>query len=163
MGFFPAAAIVLFADYHPPTEYVFIPDTDRYVAYTWGRLVVMGKLDARGNLRVTHEGAPPDVGHHPAVVIMRYDVPTRAYEFRSGRLILGEMQPDGNFVPEAGATVMRFEDYRYSPETTHIWNLPGYFRRKDLLGDRDKAKLAGRPEWEAWLLHNLPPGAAPPR
>jgi hypothetical protein len=163
MGFFPAAAVVLFAGYHPPTEYVFIPDTDRYVAYAWGRRVVMGKLDARRNLRVTHEGTPPDYGHRPAVLIIRFDAPTRVYEFRSGRLVLGKMMPDGNFVPEIGSAVTRFDDYRYGPGAVPIWNLPGYFRRKDLLGDRDRAKLAGRPAWEAWLLHNLPPGAVPPR
>ena len=46
--------------------------------------------------------------------------------------------PNGDFVPEIGSKVTRFADFKYSPEAPRIWNLPGYFLRRDELEIRRK-------------------------
>ena len=114
-------------------EYVFISNTDRWVEIKRGETVFIGKIDMHGNfiqeLRysiVDQPGAGP-----PAMNINFYPLwPKPAYEFRSGRLIKGEINKEGSFVPEAGTTVVSFKDYKYGPNATPIWNLPGYFVRK---------------------------------
>jgi hypothetical protein len=55
----------------------------------------------------------------------------KCYEFRSGRLILGETLEDGRFVPEIGSEVIDFKDYKYSPSAIRIYNLPGSFVEVD--------------------------------
>ncbi len=42
--------------------------------------------------------------------------------------------PDGRFVPDVGAKIIHFNDYRYAPSAIHIWNLPGYFKKKEPAG-----------------------------
>jgi hypothetical protein len=52
------------------------------------------------------------------------------YEFRSGRLIKGEIDAKGYFIPEIGSKVIDFKDYRYRKDGPRIWNLPGRFEKR---------------------------------
>jgi len=52
------------------------------------------------------------------------------YEFRSGRLIKGEINAKGYFIPEIGAKVIDFKDYHYRKDGPRIWNLPGRFEKR---------------------------------
>jgi hypothetical protein len=70
--------------------------------------------------------------------------PFAAYEFRSGRLILGTMTEAGHFVPDADSKIMRFGDYKYGPKAIPIWNLPGRFMAK---GEAEKRG--------AWLTEHM--------
>jgi hypothetical protein len=53
------------------------------------------------------------------------------YEFRSGRLIPGDIDDDGNFIPTVGGKIIDFKDYRYGPKAPKIYNLPGKFVKKE--------------------------------
>ena len=55
------------------------------------------------------------------------DDPEWVYEYRSGRLIWGTLQPSGNFVPEIGSKVTDFKDYDPNGRW-RIYNLPGVLR-----------------------------------
>src|SRR5262249_9723964 len=95
-------------------EYAFVPDTDRLVEIRRGDIMLVGKLDADGNfLEERRFDGPTSAGTKPSVLLN--GKPGLAYEYRAGRLIKGEIRADGNFVPEAGSTVILFKDYRYSP------------------------------------------------
>jgi hypothetical protein len=114
-------------------EYEFVPDIGRRVGLICGpRVRRIGKLDAKGDFRVEFE--LPGIGSEPTYTLLNGARPLKAYEYRSGRLILGTMMPDGNFVPEVGSTVIDFKDFHYSPTATPIWNLPGYFKKKEPAG-----------------------------
>jgi hypothetical protein len=149
----PIAAAALFAGYHPPpAEYVFVKDVARHVGIRRGPHMLIGTLDANGNflesLRVP-AGASLS-GVPPFTVINSSGPPTPVYEYRSGRLIKGELATDGSFVPEIGSAVIKFEDYRYRPDALLIWNLPGYFMDRDKLEERRKwlaEHLAEKPEY----------------
>jgi hypothetical protein len=52
------------------------------------------------------------------------------YEYRSGRLVSGNLDTDGNFLPDVGAPVTDFQDYRPVPGARRIYNLPGRFVEK---------------------------------
>jgi hypothetical protein len=53
------------------------------------------------------------------------------YEYRSGRLIRGDLHENGNFVPELGSTVIDFKDFDPDKEPRRwIYNLPGELKRK---------------------------------
>jgi hypothetical protein len=114
------------------SEYVFVPDTERLVEIWRGGYVLIGKLDANGDFL-----EDPSLRHKRNVLLSPRPVaelidgnPGPAYEYRSGRLIKGEIREDGSFVPEAGSTVIQFTDYRYSPSAIPIWNLPGRFVKR---------------------------------
>jgi hypothetical protein len=53
------------------------------------------------------------------------------YEFRSGSLIPGFLDIEGNFVPEVNSEIMAFSKYKYSPTGRRIYNLPGSFVPKE--------------------------------
>lgn len=113
-------------------EYEFVLDTDQFVLVnrTAGRFSI-GKLDPAGNFVPDKRwlmlepgavsGVPPTKG-----ITLRGP----AYEYRSGRLVKGELDEDGNFLPEIGSKVLDFKDYRYSDKALRIYNLPGYFKHK---------------------------------
>jgi hypothetical protein len=121
-----------------PTKdrYEFVPDTDRNFAFYRNGFVMVGKLDARGNFiqenRYPSHATPDALPCKP----VRYAESTKVYEFRSGRLIKGEMLPTGVFVPEGGSRVTSFSDYRFGPDALPIWNLPGYFKKVEKAVDR---------------------------
>ena len=118
------------------SHYRFAPDTNRWVGIkrnaTGGAI---GKLDSAGNftpdrlyLDVNVTGPLSNVP--PFTVINR--PAARAYEYRSGRLIPGSIDEDGNFIPKLGGKIISFKEYRYGPNAPRIWNLPGRFiRTKD--------------------------------
>jgi hypothetical protein len=133
------AAVALCAGYHPPEpEYVFIPDTARRVVIFRQQMSFFGTLDTDGNfheeLRIGFEksgsfqkGTCTPIGRRGP-----------AYEYRAGKLVKGVIGTDGMFVPDPNAPVTHFINYKYSPDAVPIWNLPGYFMRKDKLDDRRK-------------------------
>jgi hypothetical protein len=59
-------------------------------------------------------------------LILRWPV----YEYRSGRLIEGLIDDDGNFVPAVDSKVIDFKSYRYGKKAIPIYNLPGSFVKK---------------------------------
>jgi hypothetical protein len=110
-------------------RYIFVQDTNRTIGIYRGGFVLVGKFDARGNFiqRLLYaREATPDLGD---ATIIRFTEPAKVYEFRSGRLIKGDMLPSGAFVPEVGSKVIPFEDYIPGPKALPIWNLPGYFKK----------------------------------
>ncbi|HEY1378293.1 MAG TPA: hypothetical protein VGF55_15955 [Gemmataceae bacterium] len=124
-----------------PLPYVYIPVPDKIARFRWGNEVCVGTLDARGNFHV-QEKLPVSELNVPLRKrvkgpIISFPEPQRVYEFRSGRLILGTMMPDGEFIPEAGSKVIKIEDYRYLQDPG-IWNLPGYFKKKSADNDGKK-------------------------
>ena len=117
------------ANFIPGTEtYKFVSNTERWVCVIRNNGQFLGKLDLHGEF--TQEKRMPagswSVGVPPHVVI-NGGSPRKAYEFRSGVLIPGEIQDDGRFVPEVGGKIIKFSDYTYTPTASRIWNLPGYF------------------------------------
>jgi uncharacterized protein (TIGR03067 family) len=116
----------------PPEEYVFVKDTDRWVGLLNGNGLLVGKLDANGDFTETYRLKGP-YSMIPSFTLINFSGPKakKAYEFRSGRLIKGELMKEGNFVPETDSTIVKFEDYKYDPDAIPIWNLPGTYMKKD--------------------------------
>src|SRR5262249_52871968 len=117
-------------------EYEYVKDTNQYVAIVRGELLSVGKLDAAGNF-------DPDRRYHnldvhgglsscPTFVVLNKSHPKkeRVYEYRSDRLILGELDEKGNFVPDIGSKVIEFKDYHYKKDAVRVYNLPGYYVKK---------------------------------
>ncbi len=100
---------------HMEDEYEFVSDISRYAAVLHGELYSIGK-------RPTSAGFPP--------CKMINSPKGRAYEYRSGRLIVGELDDKGNFLPDVGSKVISFKDYRYNAKAIRIYNLPGSFKKK---------------------------------
>ena len=118
----------------PPKErYVFVENTNRWVGVIRGEWHLIGKLDTNGDFvhQLKLQAGQPWSAGIPAHGIINSSGDARkakkVYEFRSGVLIPGEIQPDGRFVPEVGGKIIPFKDYEYSPTATPIWNLPGVF------------------------------------
>jgi hypothetical protein len=115
--------------------YVFVPDTDRLVEVCHDRTTSLGHLDAAGNFLPL-----PEWLHHPRgesrsaidqkVHILNWGPEKNVYEFRSGRLIKGEIDARGYFIPEIGSKVIDFKDYHYRKDGARIWNLPGRFEKR---------------------------------
>jgi hypothetical protein len=125
----------------PQDEYVFVRLTERPVSILRGGYVLIGKLDADGNFiqdaKRKGSGLEPS-NLTPPILNYPHPEPVPAYEYRSGRLVKGELGTKGVFVPEVGSKVIRFEDYKYRPGGIGIWNLPGYFK------EREKEKPAAK-------------------
>jgi hypothetical protein len=51
----------------------------------------------------------------------------KVYEYRSGMLIEGHLDRQGNFTPKPGSTILDISDFAYSPAAPRIYNLPGIF------------------------------------
>ena len=118
----------------PPAadEYVFVEDTDRTVIIIRGGSVYEGKLDRRGEFLGKLTGKLTDTTPLRGDIIARGGAKAvPAYEYRSGRLIKGVIDVEGNFVPDVGVKVTDFKDYRYAPDAPRIWNLPGRFEKKN--------------------------------
>jgi len=118
----------------PAQEYTFVPNTGRWVEVIRGEYKMIGKLDREGNFVPTYiYPITAELSCAPARKPLTSPSlqPRKVYEFRSGRLIQGELLKSGNFVPDLGCAVMRFDDYKFSPEAIPIWNLPGDFTKVD--------------------------------
>jgi hypothetical protein len=93
-----------FVGHGGPGEYEYVKDTSQYVAIVRAELLSIGKLDAAGNF-------DPDRRYHnldvhgglsscPTYIVLNKLHPRkeRVYEYRSERLILGELDEKGNVV-----------------------------------------------------------------
>jgi hypothetical protein len=125
-------------------KYVFHEDTDRWVAVERGEWHLVGKLDRNGDFveefmwkKGQGKSLTTTTTLNPAIYAWK---PQNIYEFRSGMLIPGALQPDGRFVPEAGGKIIPFKDYEYSPTATPIWNLPGVFITEAQAAELKKGK-----------------------
>jgi hypothetical protein len=128
------------------SDYIFVQDRDRRVEVQrrdgdqlyWS----IGTLDPAGNFIPDKDylnRTDPSPADAPAAVLLNRDGLGPVYEYRSGRLVRGRVDPwTHNFVPEVGSTVLDFRDYRYGAKDSRygieplpIWNLPGTFQKKD--------------------------------
>jgi hypothetical protein len=125
----------------PEEELVFVKDTSRLVSLTRHDWETVGHLDETGWF--TPDPKYPVVrGHRPSTsgsITLLNGSPGTAYEYRSDRLILGEIDQDGNFVPALGSKVIAFEQYRPGGNAPEIYNLPGRFVKK---GEEEAARKA---------------------
>ncbi len=118
-------------------EYEFRLDLKRIVAVHYKNYWEYGTLDADGRLvpqgerrRYGFNSALPDIDE----VINSPRKPNEpVYEFRSARLIKGNLQQDAVFVPELASTVIDLDLYlkEYDPKNSlRIYNLPGRIVKK---------------------------------
>ena len=121
-------------------EYVFVPKLDEVVRIRHGRTNSFGNLDRHGDFVPD----PNWTSFDPTRILsvpFRYrrlnpsrgiDPPEKVYEFRSGRLIPGEIDKhDGRFIPDLEGKIIAFKEYKYVPnKSRRIYNLPGTFVRK---------------------------------
>jgi hypothetical protein len=133
-------------------EHVFVGDTEREVELIRGQdRCLRGKFDAYGNFIPRTEelmpATPTGAVGGPYVSNRMVLTPAQkaagkqkedVYEFRSRVLIPGTLDDRGKFTPAIGGDIIPFKDYRYSLEARRIWNLPGYFMRRDDLDRRIK-------------------------
>jgi hypothetical protein len=129
-------------------RYQYVENTNDVVEVARGNALSIGKLDAKGNfipdkrwLNLTGPFSGPPVERFLNASSKRVTkrwvdgnlvVDTKiipVYEFRSRRLIKGIIDDDHNFIPEVGAKVIDFEDYKYGAAAPKIYNLPGKFVR----------------------------------
>jgi hypothetical protein len=120
------------------------------VALLNGTTYTIGKLDATGRFTPDRKFSPMKYGSGGSGLSydMLNDSPGPAYEYRSGRLILGNIDAQGDFIPDLGSKVIPFKDYRPGPDALPIYNLPGKFVRKDGKPYEDsviRGKFLGRP------------------
>jgi hypothetical protein len=120
----------------PPPEYEFVPRPPLVVVMIRGEDYVTGRLDSAGNFIETPGGrrkrSDPYSGLRPLNSSLDLNEPV--YEYRSGRLIRGILDSDGNFVPDLNGRVIDFKNYRYGKSAPRIYNLPGVFEKK---GEKD--------------------------
>lgn len=116
-------------------KYEYVEDTSRGIGVERGETLVIGNLDAAGNF-IQHPGAmilksgSARTGGSLEIINFRRPGREHVYEFRSGRLIKGELDKEGNLVPDLGSKVFDFKDYEYKKDPLYIYNLPGYFKEK---------------------------------
>jgi hypothetical protein len=104
-------------------KHVYKEDVDRKVALVYGDRVRIGKLDAEGTF----------VEEYKAPLINKpLKLKEPVYEYRSGVLVRGILNDEGDFVPDAGdkSEIIRFKDYKYTKDALRIYNLPGKFVEK---------------------------------
>jgi hypothetical protein len=140
------------ADDKKTLPFIFVEDIEREIEMIRGPdRFIRGKFDHFGNFiprapesKRTGPEAPESkvfVANRPSLTAKdRAAGPDKeaAYEFRSKVLIPGTLNAAGTFVPTIGEEIIEFKEYKYSPESRRIWNLPGYFMRRDKLEERIK-------------------------
>jgi hypothetical protein len=125
-------------DHADKDEYEFVQDTDRLVGILRGKWMIIGRLDKNGNFIPKADGSfqvlrkdQPASSIDPFEIInSRVERRETVLEFRSGSLIKGVLETDGNFVPDLNSKVLAFKDYHYSEDSIRIYNLPGSFVKK---------------------------------
>ena len=114
-------------------EYEFVEDLSREVWIIQGDAMLYGKLDAAGNFVSDWKQNPfrraPQSG--PSGIVINSPPQKGVYEFRSGRLVPGDIDDKRNFVPTVGGRIIEFKDYHYGLKAPKIYNLPGKFVRKE--------------------------------
>jgi hypothetical protein len=118
-------------------EYEFRQDLTFYYLLVRGDTEVFGNVDAAGNflaerrIGVYRRGQPLSAIPPSRPLNLPTKLPHEpVYEYRSGRLVPGNLDDDGNFLPDLGAKVTDFQDYHPVPGARRIFNLPGYFVEK---------------------------------
>jgi len=114
-------------------DYEFVENLTRPVWLIQGDTKTLGKLDQAGNFipDLRFFRIPKNRGlSGPGGQWMNDTSKEPVYEFRSGRLIKGNIDDDGTFVPEIGTKITDFKDYHYSKDAPRIYNLPGHFVKK---------------------------------
>jgi hypothetical protein len=136
------AAVLLLAQGAGAAEggYELAPDTDRWVGLYQGNTLLIGKLDRKGDFLPEPKFLDLRRGDRcslPAFTMLNGHGADRVYEFRSGRLILGQLDVEGSFVPRVGERVIRLEDYKPQVDNSPIYNLPGKLVPKKQADKRD--------------------------
>ena len=115
-------------------ELVYVPDTSRWVAMQHGDTFSVGKLAADGTFLPDPLWVNRDIHRAytsaPAYTLINA-LKGRAYEYRSGRLILGELDDNGIFIPQLGGKIISLDEYLRSPTKVPIYNLPGRLVKKE--------------------------------
>ncbi len=119
------------------SNYEYVEDTSRIIGVELHQMLLLGKLDAAGNF-IQNPGSFPfkaggamSPGAPNEIINCRAPGKEHVYELRSGRLIKGELDKEGNFIPDLGSKVLDFKDYRFKKkDPVYIYNLPGYFKEK---------------------------------
>jgi hypothetical protein len=126
----------------PPAqeEYVFVPGMKGPVALLHDGNVIPGWVDSVGTFTSDPKYPPWKAGASTTGRFFRIinGDPGTAYEYRSGRLILGEIDQKGNFVPGLGTKVIAFEQYKPGGNAPPIYNLPGRWVKKGEKKDNGK-------------------------
>jgi hypothetical protein len=115
-------------------EYKFVEDTSRWIMVIQGETESIGKLDAAGNFvpdKRWFQLRKLQPLSSPGGDLINAPDQKGVYEFRSGRLIPGDIDDKCNFIPTVGGRIIEFKDYRYSPKAATIYNLPGKFVGKE--------------------------------
>jgi hypothetical protein len=104
-----------------------------------GDILIFGHVDAAGNF-IAERGMGPylraqGLSSIPPSTLLNVRMNTElshepVYEYRSGRLVPGNLDDDGHFLPDLGTKVTDFQDYRPVPGARRICNLPGRFVEK---------------------------------
>ncbi len=116
--------------------YRYVEDTSPYVGVRRGQALFLGKLNSAGAFvpdcrwRGLRLGTALSSVPHFQIINLRRPGRIHVYEYRSGRLIKGELDEEGNFVPDLGSQVIDLKDYHYSDNAPRIYNLPGRFEPK---------------------------------
>ncbi len=120
-------------------EFDYVVDPKEWIVMRRSGLRYYGHLDSAGSF-IPH---PKMKAYAPDEVIITGDKTMArdanrprngeqetVYEYRSGRLIRGILNRDGDFIPELDCEVLSFDKYVYSQKALRIYNLPGQFRPK---------------------------------
>jgi hypothetical protein len=120
----------------PAPEYEFVPDTNRWVLMVQGERMSLGKLDSAGNYLPDGRYVSLGGGSLPDHTVLNGRAVSPVYEYRSGRLILGEIDGFGNFVPKLDSKIIDFKEYKPGEGVPAIYNLPGKFVKKGTKDDK---------------------------
>jgi hypothetical protein len=136
IGITALSSLLIGAAWGADEDYEFVLDTNRWVVVPHGKSDSLGKLDKEGNFHPDPRWINVREGSYPSHAVLNFPS-GKAYEYRSGRLVLGELDEEGNFIPKLYSKVIDFKDYRFSETATRIYNLPGKFVKKK---DKDAKK-----------------------
>jgi hypothetical protein len=127
----------------PVVEYAFKQDLTRRVGVYRGTQIYPGTLDEHGNFIPDKDcksfrnpllpiGGDDHVQdklkfNRYIVINLQKEVNESVYEYRSGILIFGSLDDDGNFIPMLGERPILFLNYTGERTKHRIYNLPGDF------------------------------------
>ncbi len=132
---------VLLAILQSENDYKFVPYV-KGVTFHINHVMCEGIIDTDGsflpNLKSLQRGLSAKLQKEEVFIDGSWPPPFRddlrvnskLYEFRSGKLIPMIVDQELGLIPEVGGIIIDFKDYRYSPTARRIYNLPGFFVRK---------------------------------
>lgn len=117
-------------------------DYPRRVCIGRGRILLFGRIDARGNFIQEKKVGPISGLVFPIISTAGEELINTArwqaewlsesvYEYRSGVLIPGRIDGSDRFIPERGSKVVSFYDYCPGSGAPRIYNLPGHLLPKN--------------------------------